>query len=168
MGQFEPSYLAHQVVFAAYLRGKPIAFVSFHTTGGMWTLDLVRHGTGLPKGTMQALICAAIDAAKTNRIKQLSLAAVPSPAPHLPFAKRALAASEGLHRFKSAFGPQWVPRYLCARGPIRLTLAAIALTYGIQRPGPVRPKGPANPPQILDEENSFASGPAPCEAPLST
>ena len=167
MGQFDPAYLTHQRVFAAYKRGRPIAFVSFHTTGGRWTLDLVRHGKELPKGTMQALICAAIDAARAEGIATLSLAAVPDPEPHLPFARKTLETAKGLHRFKEAFAPTWEPRYLCAKGPVRLAITALALTHGIHYPRFSSSAAGTKAPHLDNEDISFATGSKPCDAPIS-
>ena len=156
MGRYCPDYLSHQTVFAAYSAGRPIAFVSFHTTGGQWTLDVMRHGDDLPKGTMQALIVAAIDAARRCGVTRMSLAAVPAPAPHVPLADRTLARTKGLRRFKQAFAPTWRPLYLCARNRLHLVSAMAALAYGIHRPPPLPERAHPKSAQTNDEDYSFA------------
>lgn len=163
MGRYCPDYLRVGRVFVAYDGATPVAFASFHT-GDVWTLDLMRHVNDIPSGTMHALICAGIAAAKTDRAARLSLAAVPAPAPHFPFAKPALRETAGLRRFKSAFGPNWQPRYICARNPMALALTMATLAIGIHRPAPLpRPKSV----QPQHEDFSFAHTLSPCE-PLAS
>lgn len=158
MGRYDPDYLNHQQVFVALDGNTAVAFVSFHISDTQWTLDLMRHIDDLPKGTMQALVIAAIDAARHAGVPTLSLAAVPNPAPNLPGAQRVLEKSAGLRRFKSAFAPRWRPLYLCARGPFSLALTMATLAWSIHRPPPL-----ANPPQPNDEDFSFAPTAPPCE-----
>lgn len=162
MGRFCPIYLTHQAVFAAFDGATPVAFVSFHT-GQTWTLDLMRHLPDLPNGTMQALIVAGIEAARAARAETLSLAAVPDPEPHLPLAQRTLKKSAGLRRFKSAFGPTWEARYICAPTPLRLGLTMATLAWAIRRPAPL-PNASATPTHPDHEDFSFAPRAVPCEA----
>ncbi|WP_159453069.1 phosphatidylglycerol lysyltransferase domain-containing protein [Pseudooctadecabacter jejudonensis] len=158
MGRFDPAYLAHQHVFVARQRGQIIAFISLHAGNDHWTLDLMRHEADCPKGTMHALVTHAITAAKDAGLTELSLAAVPAPAQHLPFARKALRDSAGLRRFKTAFAPVWHPRYIAASGPIRLGYTMLALALRIHHP-PALP----NTPQHLDEDFSFEPTSRACE-----
>lgn len=158
MGRFEPSYLRHQRVFVALDGPVVVAFISFHITDDQWTLDLMRHVDDLPNGTMQALVIAAIDAARSAEVGTLSLAAVPNPTPGFPGATRTLKKSAGLRRFKSAFAPRWVNRYICANNRISLTITMATLAWFIHRPPPL-----PNPPQANDEDYSFAPTPIACE-----
>lgn len=158
MGRFDPNYLRHQQVFVAVDGDIIVGFVSLHTTASQWTLDIMRHTANLPKGTMQALVVAAIHAAQAADVTTVSLAAVPHPAENLPFARRACATSSGLYRFKSAFAPRWVPRYICARNPVSLALTMATLAWAIHRP-PALPSSA----QKNDEHYSFAPPRASCE-----
>lgn len=161
MGRYCPAYLRHQRVFAAFDGPTPVAFVSFHT-GAEWTLDLMRHRDGIAKGTMQALVVAGITAAREAGVTRLSLACVPAPAPHLPFAERALAGAAGLRRFKTAFAPKWEPRYICAAHWPALVAHCSVLALRIHAPPALAPA----PQQRIhaDHENySVASISAPCD-----
>ncbi len=158
MGRFDPAYLRQQRVFVALKGTEVVAFVSFHISRDQWTLDLMRHGASLPKGTMQALVTTAIDAARDVGITTLSLASVPNPPLHLPFAQHAHRKSAGLRRFKRAFAPRWSPRYICARSPISLGLTMVTLAWAIHRPPPL-----ANLAQSNDEDYSFAPIGPTCE-----
>lgn len=94
IGRFCPHYLQRQRVFAAFDGTVPVAFVSFHANA-TWSLDLMRNGPTrggaiLPNGTMQVLVYEGITAATRDGAATLSLAAVPTPPPHLPFAKKPL------------------------------------------------------------------------------
>ncbi|PVA06146.1 phosphatidylglycerol lysyltransferase domain-containing protein [Thalassorhabdomicrobium marinisediminis] len=164
MGRYCPDYLRRQRVFAAYDGQTPCAFVSFHC-GRVWTLDLMRHRSDLPHGTMQALVCAAIAAARADGACRLSLAAVPDVDPAAPFAQRVTASGQGLRRFKAAFGPVWQPRYLCAPGKVRLALTAATLAHRIRaraRQAPVFRQD--RDVHRFVEDYSFAPEPTPCEA----
>lgn len=163
MGRFCETYLRRQRVFAAFDHQRPIAFVSFHH-GPRWTLDLMRHGRDVPTGTMQALICAAIDAARADGATSLSLSSVPAPEPHFPYAKRAVQDAAGLVRFKSAFAPDWQPRYICGRTHVHLFATMVTLAFGILRPAPLARPHSVHPD---NEDYSFAPLPASCE-PLLT
>ena len=145
MGRHERRYLSQQRLYVAAQHGQPIAYASFHTSATEWTLDLMRHGSALPDGTMHSLIQAAIDDAQRLGIARLSLAAVPEAA----FARGDLAtrlvsalapetAATGLLRFKSSFAPLWSPRYLVAEHRLGLVVAGLSLWRAITRPSRAR------------------------------
>lgn len=163
MGRYCPEYLKHQRVFAAYDGCVPVAFVSFHT-GQVWTLDLMRHTRDAPNGTMHALVRTAIAAAKQAGVTRLSLASVAAPDPRFPFSTRIKDHTAGLRRFKAAFAPTWEPRYICARGPVRLLLTMITLAARIRWPSSLPDP---NPIQRHHEDFSFAPRAHPCE-PLTS
>ena len=152
MGRFAPGYLDGQRVFVASAGGEPLAFASFHEGPREWTLDLMRHTDDCPDGTMQALVAAAIDAARAAGADRLSLAAAPAPrrlAAHLPGRvparlRRRLAArlsareaACGLRRFKDGFAPRWQPLYLAAPSRPALLVAAADLALHIRAPAPL-------------------------------
>jgi len=144
MGRFAPGYLAGQRVLRAEAGGRLLAFASFHTGQAEWTLDLLRHGAEIPDGTMQALICAAAEAARAAGATRLSLAAVTAHAAlasGLPAPLRRHAARRdadcGLRRFKAGFAPRWERRYLAAPHRAGLALAAADLALHIRAPAPL-------------------------------
>ena len=163
MGRFCPTYLRQQRVFAAFDQDTPVAFASFHT-GPVWTLDLMRHTANIPKGTMHALVQAAIHSARDTGVQTLSLASVATPPRNFPFGAKITARCAGLKRFKSSFAPQWHPRYLCAGGPIHLLMVMITLAFRIRWPGPLPDP---NFIQRHHEDFSFAQRRAPCEPLIS-
>ena len=138
MGRYARSYLEQQRLYIAWHDGQPIAFVSFHHSAQEWALDLMRHGSNLPDGTMQLLIQTAISDAARQGLPRLSLAAVPSLAPHSNRALRlthaALDDCAGLFRFKSSFAPQWQPLYMLAPNRATLALAAAEIARAVLRP----------------------------------
>lgn len=143
MGRYARGYLARQRVYIAWQDDLPIAFVSFHQTAQEWALDLMRHGTNLPDGTMHLLIQTAISDAARLGLPRLSLAAVPSLAPHPSRALRLIRAAlddcAGLARFKSSFAPQWQPLYLLAPNRATLALAAAEIACAVLRPQALPP-----------------------------
>lgn len=135
MGQFDPALLARQAVFLASHNGQLLGFVSFHRGRSDWTLDLMRHRTDLPDGTMHALIVAGLEAARAEGVPVVSLAAVPKfPGLAGQIANR---RSAGLRQFKQSFGPEWAPRYIAAPTRVDLLRAGIAVARAIHRPGPL-------------------------------
>jgi phosphatidylglycerol lysyltransferase len=160
MGRFCPHYLSQQRIYVAWQNQLPIAFVSFHLGANDWALDLIRYGPELPDGTIHLLIQTAIDEAKALDLSQLSLAAVPdfSALPVLlrRYLARLSSQARGLTRFKSAFAPDWQPRYLTAPGSAALVLVAAEIASAIHRPAPLDPrKSAANEQGLADIE--FAS-----------
>lgn len=138
MGRFHPGHLPGQKLFLARVRGRLVAFISFHATGFDWSLDLMRHADDAPDGTMQALIAAAITAAADQGVADLSLAAVPSTRPgRLSRSIDHATGATGLRQFKALVAPDWQPLYLAAPGPVSLVVAAIGIARAITRPGPL-------------------------------
>jgi phosphatidylglycerol lysyltransferase len=129
MGHFDQDYLRGQKIWIARRGHQLLGFASFHHAPDEWVLDLMRHGQNAPRGTMHALIYAAICDAKALGISRVSLATTlndaalrGSPVQSLAEPLFARAGVAGLRRFKSSFGPTWVPRYAAA--PSRLGMAA--------------------------------------------
>jgi phosphatidylglycerol lysyltransferase len=145
MGRFDPDYLARQMVVVARCGGKAVGFVSFHTAriGGtsVWTLDLLRPGPAAPEGTAQAMILAALAAARAAGVQHLSLAAVPIGArdgetgPVARLGRRfAGEAMRGLDQFKSGFAPRWQRLYIAAPSYAALILAGIEIWRRVCHP----------------------------------
>ncbi|MBC2837308.1 phosphatidylglycerol lysyltransferase domain-containing protein [Paragemmobacter straminiformis] len=161
MGRFSPDHIARQRLYVACRAGEPIAFATFHCAAREWTLDLMRHGTSLPDGTMQALVLAAVEDARRLGIPRLSLAAVPD----LPAWLARMAPSAGLRRFKQGFAPRWEGRYLAAPSFGTLALAGAEITAAIHRPPALKAAQPAGVQRIPpahddDAEYEFATVPA--------
>ncbi len=139
MGRFCPTYLSTQDVFLAHHQGKLIAYASFHADHGSLCLDLMRHGSDLPQGTMHMIIQTAIDAAKTTGKSQVSLAAIPS----MPeWTKRTgplrqKFTKSGLGQFKRSFAPRFVPKYAAAPTRAALALALADITAEVFWPQPL-------------------------------
>ena len=140
IGRFAQSYVAGQRIYAAERDGAIIAFATFHTGPEEWTLDLMRHVADLPDGTMQTLVAAALEDARTAGIPRLSLAAMPAtPATDGRITARvrseiaARSGGRGLTQFKMAFGPRRVPLYAAAPGALSLALALGDLALAVRR-----------------------------------
>jgi phosphatidylglycerol lysyltransferase len=143
MGVFAPEYVAHQRVYLAHLKGRLIAFASFHRSNHEWCLDLMRQAPDTPDGTMHALVHAAIRDAAHHGIARLSLAAVPAcPDPSsailLKLSQIAVrkTGGPGLRQFKSNFRPTWQPLYAAAPNRAVLALALMDIARAVHRPGP--------------------------------
>jgi len=170
MGQFAPEYLTQQWVFLARFNGQLVGFVTFHVTESELCLDLMRARPDLPDGTMQALIVAAITAAKTTGIDRLSLAALPATGtPNRPrecalrdWLNRTWGAG-GLRQFKLAFAPRLEPLYLAAPTWGAMALAGADLARAIRWPDAPRsaplPDG-ANQPAAHDQDEEYEFAPA--------
>lgn len=166
MGRFTPDHIARQVIFVAWRAGQPVAFVTFHAAPQEWVLDLMRHASPLPDGTMQTLVAAAVAEAARRRVPRLSLAAVPDLQGRL--ARLVPPDSAGLRRFKQGFAPRWEPRFLCAPNLATLALAGAELTAAIRRPPPLPAPAAPQPvaerwtgaPHHQDADYEFATAPA--------
>lgn len=171
MGRFDRNYLIGQRLYAAMRDGRPIAFASFHVGKYEWTLDLMRHASPLPDGTMHALIAQAIADAAAASLPRLSLAAVPlaalcpAPVPRLARLVHRVTGGDqtGLAQFKSAFVPNWQTLYLAASSRPGLALAGMEIARAVRFPPPV---GCA--PHHLHEDYEFASTHQPWQSRLNT
>ncbi len=157
MGRYAPRYVAGQRVFLAHHDGRLVAFATFHCGPSEWALDLMRHTSDAPDGTMHALVAAAIAEAGQKGLPRLSLAAVPEAA----FGRRMVldrilarfgCDGAGLRQFKAAFAPRWQPLYLAAPHQTGLALAAVEIARAIADPPPLRQT------EQDDAEYEFASG----------
>ncbi|MEM8537678.1 MAG: GNAT family N-acetyltransferase [Pseudomonadota bacterium] len=133
MGRYCPDYIRNQRCFLARHEGRVIAFITFHATDDEWVLDLVRSSDQTPNGTMHALVRAAIEAARAEEVKSLSLAALPN-AQTERWMQRAGACGDGLRQFKMSFAPTLIPLYMAAPNPALLALAAVDISLRILRP----------------------------------
>lgn len=164
MGRFDPAYLAGQVVVVARQGGVVVGFVSFHAAriggAGVWTLDLLRPDPLAPEGTAQAMVLAAIMAARAEGVRHLSLAAVPIGAregERGPIARlgRTFApeAMRGLDQFKCCFAPRWQRLYIAAPSWLALILVGAEIWRRV-----CHPQALANMSRTMgqDEEYEFA------------
>ena len=144
MGQFEEDYIQRQRTFLAWKEDELVGFVTFHTTGHEWALDLMRIAPGAPDGTMHLMVNEAILMARDEEVPNVSLAA----APVLPKDNTSVegrlrtkyfekAGGKGLRQFKDCFNPTWQPLYMAAPGPAQLVIAAFDLIRSIKNAKPV-------------------------------
>jgi phosphatidylglycerol lysyltransferase len=126
MGRFDRAYVGGQRVFLAYRGATLVGFVTFHVTSRDWALDLIRHAETAPNGTIQALLVAAIAAARGAGASGLSLAAAPL--------VRAGQTPCGLWQLKHAFAPRMVTRYHAAPGPLRFVASLGLIALAVHRP----------------------------------
>jgi phosphatidylglycerol lysyltransferase len=149
MGRFCPDYIAGQQVFLAWQDDRLLGFASFHAGAHDRALDLMRLSAEAPAGTMQALVIAALEAARADGSSGFSLAAVPDiPALAHPLLAPmrapllARAGAAGLRQFKSGFAPHWSPRYVAAPSRAALALCLADLTREIHHPPALAGGGP--------------------------
>lgn len=142
MGWFCPLYIADQQIFVARQNGKALAFITLHDSSRDLALDLMRHAEQVPDGTMHLLVNTAIETARDEGRKQVTLAAMPATPPResriaTRLRDRASAASggAGLTRFKESFGPRRQPLYMAAPDSMTLALAAADIAKAIRSPG---------------------------------
>ena len=157
MGRFCPVYVARQEVFLAYRHERLIAFATFHRDDRSFYLDLVRHGTDLPDGTMQALVHAAAVSAQAAGLASLSLAGVPHApdwAARLPLIGPRFS-ERGLRQFKNGFAPRWQTRYAAAPGPVALVLGLADVAREVHFPAPLPTLRAIH---VQDEDYEFAYG----------
>ncbi len=133
MGRFCPAFLSDKPIFAAYKDGHMVAFITCVTAPGVMSLDIMRHEDGVPAGTIQALIVAAVEAAGREGCHEFNLAALPDAR-----LMRFTPGAEGLERFKTAFAPRWRKLYIAAPDMLSLAIAAADLWRTIQQPGALR------------------------------
>ncbi len=134
MGQFCPEYLSHQDVFLARLKGRVVAFASFHVSTDEWCLDLMRANAPVPDGTMHALITAAIAAANEAGVPRFCLAALPPERGLIAWLAAKSGCSTGLSQFKKSFNPKRSPRYALAPSWVQLAIGLGDLLRAVRRP----------------------------------
>ncbi len=163
MGRYCPNYLADQWVGCAYVDDTLVGYVSAHRSRDEWCLDLMRQTPDAPGGTMHALVQAGIEAARAEGAKRFCFAATPAcPNPASAFWRWVSmqvvtrSGGPGLRQFKSAFAPDWVPRYAAARSRVSLVIALADLTRAIIRPTPLTAPD-TNRPHLNDENYELAS-----------
>jgi len=146
MGRYSADYIAEQAVIIARRNDTIIGFASFHTGHNAWALDLMRPAPDAPDGTMQALICAGIDAARADGAGQFSLAALPPRAADIDGPARKIwdraekgTGAAGLRQFKMGFAPRLSPRYIAAPSRGALMLGAAAIARAIHAPPALYP-----------------------------
>jgi phosphatidylglycerol lysyltransferase len=158
MGRFSPSYLTTQRVFGAWHDDTLVAYISCHSSGRAWALDLVRYIDDMPDGTMHTLLTCAITAAKSEGFHDFSLASVPcSDAPVHQFiarwSPRHTAQPPGLTQFKQSFAPNWIPLYAVARTRLALLVALWDIWQEVIDPAPL----PVDAPNLRPHNRSAAA-----------
>lgn len=162
MGRCDALYLRNFPIFEAQLAGMPVAFISLWRSGDgrEWSIDVMRHGSSAPPGTMQSLVVAACDGARAAGATKFNLCIAPFgglPAP-LNLLERAgkmiylwgerFHRLQGLHRFKASFRPTWHPRYVSRAKGLRGIYGLWAVHRLIHSPPPpVAPLRRAAPPE---------------------
>ncbi len=135
MGVFSDAHVQKQRCYLAHRNGRLVAFVSFHTVAGEWTLDLMRSASEMPDGTMHALVVRALEDAANEGIPRLSLAAMPLENPHFSLkAQGQSVSSKGLRRFKTSFAPRTERLYAAAPSLPLLYLAGADIALRIVAP----------------------------------
>ena len=149
---FEPGFMAAQSVALSHQRDRPVAFVTFMTTGLQTeaTVGLMRQLPDAPAYIMEYLITQLALELKVRKFKVLSLGMAPlAGLVQTPLSSQwhrmagllwelggPIYNFQGLRGFKNKFRPVWEPRYLAASGAIGpfITLADVAaLASGLIR-----------------------------------
>jgi phosphatidylglycerol lysyltransferase len=144
LGQFDRNYLKHTPLFVVFARdGRMLAFAniipSFHP--GDTTVDLMRHRTDSPNGTMDYMFIKLFLLSKEQGFRRFDMGM----APMAGFREKEEASKEeravhyflqrlnflfsyqGLMHFKSKFATIWEPRYLIHRHALDLPRIALAI-----------------------------------------
>ena len=167
MGRYDPAYVAGQRVYLARAGGRLAGFATFHVTADEWALDLMRHGPDMPEGTMHALVAAALADAARLGVARLSLSGLP---PGHDRGRKVIArivaqalsrfSGPGLHQFKAAFAPAFMPQYIAAPRLTDLIVGAVTVAAGVRWPGPLPVALPAA--DVRDApDNAAVGGPQP-------
>ena len=166
MGRFAVGRLGDDPTIVARQHGCVVGFATFLAgwEGGqpVWVLDLLRPDPAAPDGTAQAMIRAALAAARAAGVARLSLAAVPisavpGEAGLIARLERRLCprAGDGLWQFKAGFAPDWQRRYIAAPGWLSLAVGGAEIARAVLRPTPDMRETPR-----CDAEYEFASASA--------
>lgn len=149
LGSFDADYLQRLPVAVVEFEGRIVAFANVWSApaGGELSIDLMRHATDAPKGTMDFLFIELLLWGRDHGYRQFSLGM----APLSGMAQHRLAGRwnrfagliarhgerfygfSGLRRFKAKFAPIWRTRYLAAPGGMHLPAALIDVTRLIGR-----------------------------------
>ena len=159
VGRFDPAWLDRWPIALVRLGGRTIAFANVLSAGSgkAATVDLMRHGSDAPSGTIEFLFTALMLRLKDEGCRTFSLGMAPfsglSPGRSRRLWDRFGAAIyrhgghvynfEGLRAFKDKFGPDWRPRYIAAPSalPPLLPIADAARLISAGANGPARPAG---------------------------
>jgi len=144
LGSFDAAYLVRFQVAVVEYEGQIVAFANLWCApaGGELSVDLMRHATEAPKGTMDYLFVELFLWGAQHGFQRFSLGMAPLSglAQHRlagrwnRFANLVARHGErfygfsGLRRFKAKFSPQWRPRYLAAPGGMHLPAALLDVT----------------------------------------
>lgn len=144
LGSYDPDYLVRFPVALVEAGGQIVAFANLWQApaGAELSVDLMRHASEAPKGTMDFLFIELFLWGRAQGYARFSLGM----APLSGLAQHRLAGRwnrlagllarhgerfygfSGLRRFKSKFDPQWRPRYLAAPGGMHLPAALLDAT----------------------------------------
>ena len=131
MGTFCPDYVKQQAVFTVSIAGQAIGFITFHVGKRSWALDLMRYDDTLPSGAMQAAVAVAIEAAKSEGVRDFCLAAAPI---QYGWQSKLCKSRTGLSQFKQSFRPSWQTLYVCAPNLLSLAISGTGIVWAIQDP----------------------------------
>ncbi len=137
IGAFDPGYLARFDCAVVRRDGEVVAFANIWATANRdeLSIDLMRHATAMPYGTMDFLFVRLMLWAKAQQFRYFSLGVAPLAgiearrlAPVWAKAGgflyrhgEALYGFEGLRSYKDKFSPAWTPRYIA--GPAGVGMA---------------------------------------------
>jgi phosphatidylglycerol lysyltransferase len=152
VGAFDESYLSRGPIVVVRQAGEIVAFANLwgDHLGGELTVDLMRHSSDAPPGTMDYLFARLIELARDRGYAWFNLGIAPLAGLEAraqgPLWGRAAALGvehgahfynfQGLRQYKDKFGPEWSPVFLASPGGMRLPriLADVAaLTSGGMR-----------------------------------
>lgn len=128
-GRFHPDHLARQCVVLGHVGPRLVGFVTFHLGPRDWTLDLARMVPDAPVGTVQALIAAALCAARDAGVPTVSLG-LAGALRSVPLVARLLVHrhhDRAECRLRQSFAPSWQPLYACAPGGRGVIAGLLAL-----------------------------------------
>lgn len=146
LGSFDPDYLCRFPIAVVEhdSESQIVAFANLWQApaGGELSVDLMRHATDAPKGTMDYLFIELFLWGAEHGYSQFSLGMAPLSglSQHRlagrwnRFANLVARHGErfygfsGLRRYKSKFAPNWRPRYLVAPGAVHLPAALLDVT----------------------------------------
>lgn len=160
LGFFDRAYLSSFDMAVVMCEGRVVAFANLWLTGGRQeaSVDLMRHGTSAPRGTMDFLFVNLLLWAKAQGYRHFTLGMVPLSGIEgrrlAPAWARAAAlvfrhgerfyGFRGLRAYKDKFGPTWRPRYLAGPQDVGLlkALRDVARLIGRRPAPPVLPSHP--------------------------